>query len=331
MIPLSKLMVVLLAGVLAMPAGFQEDIRQRIRTTSELVVVPVTVMDQRGNFVLDIRREEFRILEDEVEQQIELFSTDPFPLSAVVLIDNALQPQPAERVQQSLGAIAGGFGPSDEVMPCLFETFVEPLSDFVSDNDQLYTKLRAVDLSAELPGLRAGPLTATPRVTTAPSAGRPMPRSSTGRRAKSILDAVHFAAEALEKRPRDYRKIVLVISDGSSSGSGAYRFDVVRARLLAADVTVYAVGVSKAVVGRSGSVLARLAYETGGDTFYASDRAGLESYYTRVAEQARNQYTLAYIPRRTDRSRTYHSLDVRVRRPDLVVVARQGYFVTAAP
>src|SRR5574341_1055398 len=76
------------------PAQQQEDPRFRIRTTVALVVVPVTVKSPAGEAVLDLRREEFRLFEDKVEQEIDLFSNDPFPLSAVVLLDNGL-PQKA--------------------------------------------------------------------------------------------------------------------------------------------------------------------------------------------------------------------------------------------
>src|SRR5438309_550599 len=61
------------------------DPRAKIRSTVELVVAPVTVKDSKGYLVDDIRKDEFRIFEDGVEQQLSLFSVDAFPLSAMVL------------------------------------------------------------------------------------------------------------------------------------------------------------------------------------------------------------------------------------------------------
>ncbi len=89
---------------LTAPAGAlqQDDPHARIRTTVELVVVPVTVKDSSGKLVLDLHQNEFRVLEDGIEQQITLFSVDPFPLSAVVLLDNNLKLKTSEQVESSL-------------------------------------------------------------------------------------------------------------------------------------------------------------------------------------------------------------------------------------
>jgi hypothetical protein len=62
------------------------DPRSIIRSRVELVVVPVTVKDSGGGLVADLRQDEFRVLEDGVEQKIVLFSTETFPLSVVVLL-----------------------------------------------------------------------------------------------------------------------------------------------------------------------------------------------------------------------------------------------------
>ena len=79
------------------------------------MVVPVTVKDARGNLVDDIRQDEFTIFEDDVEQRISTFSTDAFPLSALVVLDNDLKPKATEQVRRSLISLAGAFSESDEV------------------------------------------------------------------------------------------------------------------------------------------------------------------------------------------------------------------------
>ncbi|HWQ03380.1 MAG TPA: VWA domain-containing protein, partial [Candidatus Nitrosotenuis sp.] len=75
----------------------------------------------------------------------------------------------------------------------------------------------------------------------------------------------------------------------------------------------------------------RYAKATGGDVFYAKTRQALETLFSRVTEQARNQYTLAYAPRDTDRTLDYHSIEVRVRRPALTIIARDGYYALPPP
>ena len=84
------------------------DAQARITVNSNLVILPVTVKDQSGELVPDLRRDEFRVFEDNVEQKIDVFTAEAFPLSMVVLIDNDLKDKDAEKVQASLEAILGG-------------------------------------------------------------------------------------------------------------------------------------------------------------------------------------------------------------------------------
>src|ERR1019366_7969696 len=60
-------------------------------------------------------------------------------------------------------------------------------------------------------------------------------------------------------------------------------------------------------------------------------RKELEGLYARVTEQARNQYTIAYSGARTDRSKPYHTIEVRVRRPGLSLLTRDGYYINDKP
>jgi len=324
-----------LAAALALLAPHalpQEDARSRIRTTVNLVVVPVTAKDRRGQLVSDIRREEFRVFEDGVEQQIALFSVDSFPLSAVVLIDNALVLQVAAEVERGAVAIASGFSESDDVAIALFDEVSWPVLDFTADNDKLYAQLKRLRLSNRFPGQGSAVMTTGPRVNATsvePKVPVSPPRAARG--TKNLDDAVFAAGQMLRSRGRDRRKIILLVSDGSNSRNNSVTFDDAIKALLSADIAVYAIGVGNAVLNRPGNALAKYARATGGDVFYASKRAELESLYARVTEQARNQYTLAYVAQKTDRSREYHSIEVRVRRPDLTLLARDGYYAMATP
>src|ERR1700687_5451916 len=95
------------------PALPSDDPRAVIRARVDLVVVPVTVKDASGDLVPDLRDDEFRVLEDGVEQKIAFFSADAFPLSAVVLLDDGLKAKTSERVKQNLITVSAAFGESD--------------------------------------------------------------------------------------------------------------------------------------------------------------------------------------------------------------------------
>jgi len=329
-----KTLAVALALWMAAPAVAlqqQEDPRARIRTRVELVVVPVTVKDHTGKAVLDLRQNEFRILEDGVEQEISVFSNDPFPLSAVILLDNALKAKTAEQVEITLPAISGGFSENDEVSVCRFDVEVEPCGPFTSDNDRMLTQLKRLELDKTFPGQVSGPMNAGPRINGgAGSPGTVSPRAkvSLGSHSnKSIDDAVYAAALLLKDRERERRKIIFLVSDGHNSRSNTNSFADTLKLLLSADISVYAIGVGDAEMNLGTSVLSKYARATGGDVFYATRREELENLYSVVTEEARNQYTLAYAPQKTDRALNYHGIEVRVRRPGLTLLARDGYYV----
>jgi len=77
------------------------------------------------------------------------------------------------------------------------------------------------------------------------------------------------------------------------------------------------------------SELDKYAVSTGGDEFSATKQPELERMYSDVTEQARNQYTLTFIPDDVDRARDFHPIEVRVKRPDLTVDTRAGYYMSA--
>lgn len=334
MLPFRRVATLILAGLLAFPAGSaqQEDPRQRIRTTVALVVVPVTVKDGAGTAVLDIRRDEFRIFEDGVEQEIQVFSNEPFPLSAVVMIDNGMPRKTAGEVQQSLRAIAGAFSEFDEVALGLYDVFYQPVLDFTTDNDRLYDHLKRLELTGKGPGLGSAPMTSPPRVDTSRTApGVPAPGLRAARLDRNLDDAIYAAAELLRTRSRDRRKVIFLVSDGGNSRNNTRSHEEALKALLSSDISVYAIGVGIATANRPLNPLARYARATGGDVFYATSRSEIERLYSNVAEQARNQYTLAYSPAGTNRMVDYHSVEVRVRRANLTLNAREGYYTPVVP
>jgi VWFA-related protein len=322
------------------PSLQSQDPRARIRTTVSEVIVPVTVKNGAGELVTDLQQRDFRIFEDGVEQRISSFSMDAFPLSAAVLIDDDLKRSTADRVQKTLETLAAGFAPADEVSLWRFDEVPELMSDsgFIAENDALLTQLKRIDLSSSFPGVGSAPMTNGPRVNTQAPTG-PLARSSMSighPNNKHINDAIYAAGEQLRDRPRERRKIIFLISDGQNAKNNTHSYDETLKLLLSADISVYAVGVGEANLNRGitflgNNILAKYAHSTGGDIFYGSSREDLEGLYPRVSEQARNQYTLAYSAAKTDHTQPYHTIEVRVERPGLSMLARDGYYLDAMP
>jgi len=316
-----------------------QDSHARIRTTVSLVLVPVTVKNGSGELVSDLQQNDFRIFEDGIEQPISLFTADAYPLSAAILIDDNLKRSTAEKVQKSLQSIAGGFSASDEVSLWRFDSVPEPVSEeFFTENDALITQLKRIDLSSSFPGVGSVPMTGGPLVNTSPVPGPiPVPSmSSTHLNNKHINDAIYAAAEQLRDRPRDRRKIIFLVSDGQNAKNNTHSYEDTLKLLQSENISVYAIGVGEANLNRGvtflgNNVIGKYAHATGGDIFYGTSRDDLEGLYARVSEQARNQYIIGYSGSTTDRSVPYHSIEVRVRRPGLNLLTRDGYYLSGTP
>ncbi len=299
------------------------------------VIVPVTVKDSHGQLVAGLGRNDFQIFADDVQQQIENFSADPMPLSAVVLIDNDLPDRAVTQVQKSLVSISAGFGAMDEVALVTYDKFPSTVADFTFSNDKLFTQLQRLDLSSHTDTVIADPTTAGPMVNgkELPTAtGIPLHGSQRYVEHDALEDAIYDSAGMLKNRGRDRRKMIFVISDGADSTHNVHTFGETMHYLLSNDISVYSISVTHSVpLGRKLmqhglSNLNKFAVQTGGDTYFASKQRDLDRLYSQVTEEARNQYTLTFTPQDVSIAKDYHSIDVRVLRPELTVDARDGYY-----
>jgi Ca-activated chloride channel family protein len=316
----------------------QVEGQARIRVPVNLVVVPVIVKDGAGRIVADLQKDEFRILEDKVEQRITFFSAEAFPLSMVVLIDNDLKSKDAKQVTDSLRAIVAGLSATDETFVCRFDQFFHPGKGFITDQDQLLVELKRTQIDAAPsvagPGapINNGPsINGHSATSDAPNISGAMINIK-GQPTKALDDAVYAAAQLLRERGRDRRKMILLISDGvNGKKSNTNDYSTVLKELLRSNIAVYAVGVGNATFNRPIERLSKYAHDTGGDVYYGMKSRAMEELYSRVTEEARNQYTLAYAPAGTDRGTEYHEIEVRVKREGLTILAREGYYSGATP
>jgi VWFA-related protein len=305
-----------------------------VRSTT--VRVPVTVKDGNGDLVATLRADDFRLFDDNVEQRITKVEVEPLPISAIVLLDSALKAKAQKEVQDSVRAIAGGIGARDEVAIFRFDQYPQQVTDFIADPDELLTQLDRLQVTGTdtlKPDNMAGspPL---PKINGSQSPDAPsLPTLGTlgGNGTKSINDAVYAASQVLRSRPTDRRKIIFLISDGVESKGNTFKFDDTVKMLQSAEVAVYSIGVGASVIDRFHNIIGRLADASGGDFYYASNRGDLENLYSRIADEARNQYVLYYSPDHRDRIVTYHSIEVRVRLAGLSIHTRNGYYSAPQP
>jgi VWFA-related protein len=305
------------------------------------VVVPVTVKDRTGALVEGLGPKDFSVYEDDQEQNISFFTSDPFPLSAAVVLDLGVPDVVFRKVRETMPALVGAFGQFDEVGLYTFGNTVTKVQEFTA----------AEGLSASIDRLKKNakgrtggvPVVGGPMGSGGPNInGRPLdPGQRTmptyEKESKVLNDAILQAAQDLARRGPTRRKVLFVISDGMESGSSAGYREVLKV-LLSRQITVYGVGVGNAALpgyGQAqqvhipgmgyGDILPKYASATGGEVFNEFGQRAIEQAYSRLTEEARNQYTIGYSTRATASS-AYRSIEVRVNRPGLKVYARDGYF-----
>jgi Ca-activated chloride channel family protein len=312
----------------------------KITRVVNLVLVPVTVKDGAGRLVPDLRRDEFRIFEDNVEQKIDSFRAEVIPISMILLLDNDLKSKDAKQVADSLRSVVAGLSLNDEAFVCRFDQFFHPGKGFINDQDKLLLELKRTTLDEE-PSV--GP--SSPAINNGPSINGHSATSDAGningglinlkgQPTKALDDAVYESAQLLKDRDPQHnrRKIIFLISDGVNGPKfNKHNYDTTIKELLRNDIAVYGVGVGSAFFDRKFERLAKYAKDTGGDVYYGLKSHAMEELYGRVTEEARNQYVLAYAPSGTDRGKEYHTIEVRVRREGLNILAREGYYAGAAP
>ena len=151
---------------------------------------------------------------------------------------------------------------------------------------------------------------------------KPVPTS------RILHNAIYDAASVLKNRPEAKRRIILLISDGQVGGAGNTRKleDNVEL-LLQNNIQVYSVATDYALREGPLSVLSVYAKSTGGDVFGGGSTRDMETAFTRITEQARNQYVLGYVStNRPNASRgIFREIRVRTRFPGQETTHRKGY------
>lgn len=321
-----------------------EDVGFTIRTTTNLVLVPVTVKDSDGRMVNGLQPKDFSVYENGQKQVMKFFTSDPFALSAAVIIDLGMPDVGVKKVQQTFSALQGAFTQFDEVAIYTYSDKVGRISDFTSMSKQLtatLSQMKSYSGENNGPPVTDGPLGPQGPIVNGMPMDVPVTPVSTPPRVAHVLnDAILMAARDLSKRERTRRKIIFIISDGRELGSTASYGDTLKV-LLTQNITVYAVGVegaaipvydklqrihlpkTRALLGYS-DILPKYVSATGGGRVYDElTSADIERAYADAIGDARNQYTIGYS---TKGIGGYRQIEVRVRRPDVKVYARDGYY-----
>jgi VWFA-related protein len=315
-----------------------------IRTPANFVQVPVMVKDSSGRRVDGLLPRDFTVLENGKTQTLTYFTSDPFALSVAVVIDTGMADIALQKVNETYSALAGAFSPYDEVALYTYSSTVSQASDFTGRPERLTAVLndmKQVSGHANGPPVLGGPLGPEgPTVNGAPAGGPIIaPVYTPPREAHVLNDAILRAAVDLSKRDRERRKVIFVISDGREMGSRASYTGVLHL-LQTRDIQVRAVVVDSGALpgfrqlekfhlpdqGRTNNLTRFVRATCGADPLPELSRNAIEDAYAEITSEARNQYTLGYVPQAVTGNSAYRSVEVRVDKKGLKVAAKDGYF-----
>jgi VWFA-related protein len=315
-----------------------------IGVSARFVQVPVTVKDPDGRRVDGLLPKDFTVLENGKKQTLTYFSSDPFELSVAVLLDTGMPDVAVQKMNQSYSALIGAFSPYDEVAIYTYSSTVSQVTDYTGRPERLTAALNQMKLvrgGSGGPPVLSGPFTGGPAVNGIPvGGGGAAPVNTPDRESHVLNDAILRAAQDLSKRDRTRRKVIIVISDGREFGSQAGYRDVLKV-LETRGIQVKAVVVDSGALpvfkqvekfhiktqGYS-DILPRYTSATGGGQVLTElSRNAMEDAYAQITSEARNQYTLGYVPPAAATSGR-REIEVLVDRPQLKIFAKAAYYAT---
>ena len=297
--------------VAATGAGWTGQERQNpvFRADTSAVMVDVTVKSRSGRVVTGLTQSDFTVLDNGVAQDISAVSYGKLPIDVTIGLDVSASvsgPQ-LESLRRAVTTMMRDLREGDRLKLMTFSTWITRTVDFTGDYREIDKALRAVT---------AGGGTA-------------------------LFDTLSVALTSATDPNR--RQLVVLFTDGTDSSSTTSRemlaqiVDRTRATVsfvLQLSAANYLPVMPSGVAVTSGAgvsasrmqidpAIQRVATDTGGSVMPAYGDLGLA--FLRALDAFRSAYVLLYAPRGVERG-GFHTIDVKVNRPDVVVQARRGYF-----
>lgn len=279
-----------------------------------LVVLPATVVDARGHIVNDLTASDFKVYENSVLQNVQVFKHADIPVSMGIVIDDSgsmKEKRPA--VNAAALAFVETSNPQDQVFVVNFNdtAYIDTPGDFAANMEDLRGSLDKI--------------------------------ASQG--GTALFDAVYTSLDHLRLGNRD-KKVLLVITDGVDNES-RYTLDELLRYAQESNVLIYTIGLlgeedteSKLFTHlshddkKAKKDLELLAKDTGGEAYFPRSLDEVNTTCHAIAHDIRNQYTLAYYPTNKAFDGTFRAVRVDAfahgTRKKLVVRTRPGYYAPKA-
>jgi len=281
----------------------QPDIPENLpsfKSDVSVVSVDVAVLDNHGHFIPNIPRASFRVLEDNVPQQIKAFGKSTAPMTVCLLVEFSAKFQwyGSQTWYQTLSAAYGfvqTLKPDDYVALIAYDMKEEVLSDFTTDKRQTYEAMQRL----RIPGFSEA----------------------------NLFDALADTEDRMSKI--EGRKAIVLLSSGVDTFS-KLTYDKARKVIQDGGVPVYAIGLMQALrimaEGRMGPMreigflqadnqMTTFAKETGGMAFFPRFYGEFPSIFGTISDSLRNQYAIGYEPANKTRDGKFRKIKVELVNP----------------
>lgn len=252
----------------------------KLKLSTELVSLKVTVSDPFGRVVTGLRKEQFQVYDEKIKQEIAHFTDADAPISIGIIYDvSGSMKNTIGMSFQALKRFVETSHEDDDFFLITFNDRARLVNDFTTSGDKVLGRLTLIK-----------------------------PKGST-----ALYDAVYLGIEKVQQG-RHKKKALLIISDGEDNNS-RYSHSELRERAKEADVQLYGISLL-GPEGFGGGVLSAITELSGGRTFSPGDQGqNLLEICTRIALELRHQYSIGYYPTNAASPVKRHRVDVKIDAP----------------
>ena len=276
---------------------------QTMHMDVDLALVNVTVTDPYNRLVTGLDTDNFRVFEDNVEQELVTFSSEDVPISIGVIFD--FSGSMANKISKAREAAIQFFktaNPQDEFFLVSFNERAELTSSFTNSIEDLQSRMMMT-----------------------------VPKGRT-----ALLDAIYLGLSQM-RGARNAKRALLILSDGGDNHSRYSENDIKRL-VKEADTQLYAVGIFAPLGYRNRtpeelngpSLLSEVTEMTGGRVFAVEKLDELPDIATKIGMELRNQYVIGYRPSNKTHDARWRKVKVKLRAPKglppLSVYSKTGYY-----
>jgi len=290
-----------------------------VRVSTSLISVPAVVMDRNGRYIANLRKEDFRIYEDGVEQSVAYFASVERPFTVALMLDVSGSTQSQlSQIREAANTFVSRLRANDRLMAIAFDGQIHVLTEAEDVSTIRRSKLH-------IPAVTDGTV---------------------------LYDAVDLALKRMAQIPG--RKAIVLMTDGVDQNSAATLKQTLGG-IAEQDVLFYTVRYNtlpqlpqrlsqiknekarRKVQARlmkgyavSEPYLRALAAKTGGRFYRADDLRDLGPAFEAITSELGVQYSLGYYPKPNSAAGAERGIKVRVRYPNLVVRARDSYTTSSS-